>query len=85
MLCQVINYINININLTIHLILNPHPIHALECKVRVPLNTIAMGITVVRDDCDAQVWTDATKEALVMVRMFSRAYRVLSLTVYFKF
>ena len=40
----------------------------MKFKVRVPLNTIAMGITVVRDDCDAQVWTDATKEALVMVR-----------------
>lgn len=26
-----------------------------------------MGITVVRDDCDARVWTDATKEALLMV------------------
>lgn len=34
-----------------------------------------MGITVVRDDCDAQVWTEATKEALVMVRIFNRTYR----------
>lgn len=51
------------------------------------MNTIAMGITVVRDDCDAQVWTEATKEALVMVRAFSRtyrAYRMLFLTVYCK-
>ena len=39
------------------------------------MNTIAMGITVVRDDCDAQVWTEATKEALVMVRIFNRTYR----------
>jgi hypothetical protein len=28
-----------------------------------------MGITVVRDDCDARVWTDATREALSMVSL----------------